>query len=145
MLSESGRSCEFHSVLSFVQCRVTSVKEGNVVVAFDVAEEHTNPFGTLHGGFTATLVDIVTTSACMATQQGLPGVSVDLHISCVLFFISSILRYLGPAKIGDTVLLDAKVVKLGKRLAFTIAELRRKTDDALIATGVHTKAFPAAK
>lgn len=64
-----------------LQCRVLSVSEGHVKVEMDVTEELLNPPGTLHGGCTATLVDIVTTTALMATERAHPGVSVDLIVS----------------------------------------------------------------
>lgn len=46
-----------------------------------VEEEHTNRGGTLHGGLTATLVDVISTAALMYTERGAPGVSVDMNIT----------------------------------------------------------------
>ncbi|XP_017488640.1 PREDICTED: acyl-coenzyme A thioesterase 13-like [Rhagoletis zephyria] len=60
---------------------------------FKVAPEHLNRGGFLHGGFTATIVDMVTTYALMS-QPCQPGVSVDLHVT-----------YLKAAKEGDDILL----------------------------------------
>ena len=112
-------------------CRLISVDEGRVQVEMEVGEEHTNPFGTLHGGFTATIVDIVTTSACIATKRESGGVSVNLTVN-----------YLAPANIGDTILVDAQVTRLGRTVAFTTAEIYRKRDNTRIASAMHTKAFP---
>ncbi|CAJ0932177.1 unnamed protein product, partial [Mesorhabditis belari] len=115
-------------------CRVvTAEPTGKVRVEFDVAKEMTNPFGTLHGGYTATLIDIVTTTALIAAERP-PGVSVDLHIS-----------YLSAAKIGETVVMDAEVIRAGQSTAFTKASLFIKGTDKLIATGLHTKALPRVK
>jgi len=114
-------------------CRLLSVEDGRVKVEFEVKEEHTNPFGTLHGGCTASLVDIVTTAAILAKEGNThPGVSVDLTVS-----------YLAPAKIGETVVLDASVIKFGRSMAFTKAELHTTHGDRprIIATALHTKAF----
>ena len=47
----------------------------------EVAEEHTNKGGTLHGGLTATLVDTISTVALMTTGPGNPGVSVDINVT----------------------------------------------------------------
>ncbi|CAJ0576522.1 unnamed protein product, partial [Mesorhabditis spiculigera] len=112
-------------------CRVTSVSEGKVRLEFDVEKNMTNPFGTLHGGYTATLIDIATTTALLATERAAPGVSVDLHVS-----------YLGAAKLGETVVLDAEIIKAGRTTAFTKASLFIKDTDKQIATGLHTKALP---
>lgn len=78
-------------------------------------------------GFTATVVDNFTTYALM-TQDSPPGVSVDLHVS-----------YLRGAKEGDTIVVDAKAVKTGKRLAYLECELRNKNDGSIIAKGHQTK------
>ncbi|KAF7630019.1 4HBT domain-containing protein [Meloidogyne graminicola] len=80
---------------------------------------------------TATLIDIVTTTALIATPQGRPGVSIDLTIN-----------YLAPAKLGETIIIDAWVNKLGKTLGYTSANIYRKSDNTKIVTALHTKAFP---
>ena len=115
-------------------CRLISADEGSVKVEFDVLEEHTNSMGTLHGGLTASLIDLVTTTAILSSKRSEKGVSVDLHVI-----------YMAPAKIGDTIIVSANVIKFGNKIAFTTADLIRKKDDILIAKGVHTKAFPTLK
>jgi acyl-coenzyme A thioesterase 13 len=54
--------------------------DGTCQAEFKVASEHLNRGGTMHGGFTATLVDVVTTYALMTNENAPPGVSVDLHV-----------------------------------------------------------------
>lgn len=46
-----------------------------------ISEEHLNLGGTLHGGFTSTLIDCVSTYAIMTHENNSPGVSVDLNIT----------------------------------------------------------------
>ncbi|KAK0427724.1 hypothetical protein QR680_010394 [Steinernema hermaphroditum] len=111
-------------------CRIISVEEGRVRVEMDVTAQQLNPVGTLHGGCTATLADIFTTMALIATPRGLPGVSVDLHCS-----------YLSAAKEGETVIIDSQVIKSGRNMAFTRAEFLKKTDNTPIAVCLHTKAL----
>ncbi|GMR44681.1 hypothetical protein PMAYCL1PPCAC_14876, partial [Pristionchus mayeri] len=113
-------------------CRVLKADEGKVSVEFEVDDRMANHFGTLHGGCSATMVDAITTGALMATPRGIAGESIDLHMT-----------YLAAAKLGDTVQLDAEVIRVGKSITFTKAALYRKPDMSLIATGLHTKAFPA--
>lgn len=60
-----------------------SASPGKVVCEMKVDEEHTNRGGTLHGGMTATLVDVVSTAALLYTERGAPGVSVDMNITYV--------------------------------------------------------------
>ena len=61
--------------------RVVAAGAGKCTCELKVDEEHQNRGGTLHGGLTATLVDVVSTYALMTTGTGAPGVSVDMNIS----------------------------------------------------------------
>ncbi|XP_068860402.1 acyl-coenzyme A thioesterase 13 isoform X1 [Aphelocoma coerulescens] len=61
--------------------KLQSATPGKVVCEMKVEEEHTNRGGTLHGGLTATLVDVVSTAALLYTERAVPGVSVDMNIT----------------------------------------------------------------
>jgi acyl-coenzyme A thioesterase PaaI-like protein len=50
--------------------------------------------------------------------------------------------YLAPAKRGDTIIADAKVLKFGKKLTCATIDIRRKSDQLLLATGRQTMAVP---
>ena len=104
-----------------------SYEEGKASFKMRVEEGHTNGVGTLHGGMTATLIDNLTTVVILTEPPHQPGVSVDMSIS-----------YLRPAKVGEEILINAELVKMGRSLAFTSAELLHK-DGKLIAKGSHTK------
>ncbi|NP_001108254.1 acyl-CoA thioesterase 13 S homeolog [Xenopus laevis] len=107
---------------------LVSAAPGKIVCELQVEEEHTNKGGTLHGGLTATLVDTVSTVALLHTERGAPGVSVDMNIT-----------YMNAAKIGDSVLITAQVLKQGRTLAFATVDLTNKDSGKLIAQGRHTK------
>lgn len=62
---------------------LVSAAPGKVVCEMKVEDDHTNKYGTLHGGLTATLVDNVSTMALLCTERGAPGVSVDMNITYV--------------------------------------------------------------
>jgi uncharacterized protein (TIGR00369 family) len=53
-MSDDGATGGFAERLG---ARPESAEDGHAVVAFEAAEEHLNPAGTLHGGVLATLVD----------------------------------------------------------------------------------------
>ncbi|XP_032078561.1 acyl-coenzyme A thioesterase 13 [Thamnophis elegans] len=108
--------------------KVVSANPGKVVCEMKVEEQHTNRGGTLHGGLTATLVDIVSTAALLYTERGVPGVSVDMNIT-----------YMSSAKIGEEILITAEVLKQGKSLGFANVNLTDKITGRLIAQGRHTK------
>ncbi|XP_005159692.2 acyl-coenzyme A thioesterase 13 isoform X1 [Danio rerio] len=116
----------FDRVLSKVE--VLSAAPGKVVCEMKVEEQHTNRGGTLHGGMTATLVDMISTMAIMYSERGAPGVSVDMNIT-----------YMNAAKIGEDILITAQVLKQGRTLAFATVDLTNKANGKLIAQGRHTK------
>ncbi|XP_055075586.2 acyl-coenzyme A thioesterase 13 [Misgurnus anguillicaudatus] len=122
MVNSSG----FDRVLSKVE--IVSAAPGRVVCEMKVEEEHTNRGGTLHGGMTATLVDVISTTAIMYSERGAPGVSVDMNIT-----------YMNAAKVGEDVLITAQVLKQGRTLAFATVDLTNKANGKMIAQGRHTK------
>uniref|UniRef100_A0A1A9WTM0 Thioesterase domain-containing protein n=1 Tax=Glossina brevipalpis TaxID=37001 RepID=A0A1A9WTM0_9MUSC len=107
--------------------RITGGGDGKCTAEFTVAVEHLNRVGGLHGGFTATLVDMITTYALMSKPCH-PGVSVNMNVS-----------YMKAAREGDDVIIDANLLRAGKKMAFLECELRHKKDNSLIAKGSHTK------
>eukprot|EP00126_Sphaerothecum_destruens_P012772 Sdes_comp21881_c0_seq1m20425 len=109
--------------------KVLSATEGHCVCELTIQEEHENRMGSLHGGMTATLIDVVSTlSVALKHKEHLPGVSVDMTIN-----------YLNPGKEGDTILIDARCIKIGKTLAFTETTITSKLNQQTIAKGLHTK------
>ena len=64
-----------------MQVTLVSAGQGKCVAEMVVTEDHQNKGGTLHGGLTATLVDGISTLALMTHGKGVPGVSVDIHVS----------------------------------------------------------------
>ncbi|KAI4893357.1 hypothetical protein NFI96_023747 [Prochilodus magdalenae] len=116
----------FDRVLKKVE--IVSASPGKVVCEMKVEEEHTNRGGTMHGGLTATLVDVISTTAIMYSERGAPGVSVDMNIT-----------YMNAAKIGEDVLITAQVLKQGRTLAFATVDLTNKATGKIIAQGRHTK------
>ena len=110
---------------------VTRVGQGVVECSLTVGEAHSNSYGTLHGGCTATLVDIVGTMAALTVDPLRPGVSVDMSQT-----------FLSPARVGQAVWLEGRCLRAGRRLAFTEVTLRLGSREGqLVATGRHTMAL----
>uniref|UniRef100_A0A0R3RFT0 4HBT domain-containing protein n=1 Tax=Elaeophora elaphi TaxID=1147741 RepID=A0A0R3RFT0_9BILA len=97
----------------------------------DVTNAHVNSSGQLHEGCLATLVDMVTSVSIMTTKIGQLGVSINLNMS-----------YPNSAKLGDTIVVSGTLLYGTNKLAHTRAEIRRKSDNVLVAYGQHTKTFP---
>ena len=119
----------FNSVLQKTQ--FVDGDMGRCIASLKIEQEHCNFYGTLHGGCTATLVDVISTFALVDdTEESLKhlGVSVNMNID-----------YMKAAKLGTEIIIDAQVKKRGKKLAFLDVEIRDKLNNDLLAKGSHTK------
>lgn len=97
----------------------------------EVCPEHTNRGGSLHGGFTATLVDQMSTLALLthADENLAAGVSIELNVS-----------FLSPANVGDQILIEASTLRKGRNLAYLTVDIFKKgADKKLIAKASHVK------
>lgn len=62
--------------------QLLSAADGKCKVQFTVAEEHLNPIGSMHGGFTSSIIDIVSSYALTTYKTNLAlAASVDLHVT----------------------------------------------------------------
>ncbi|XP_062083363.1 uncharacterized protein LOC133789575 [Humulus lupulus] len=88
--------------------------------------ETVNAGNILHGGATATLVDVVSTAVLYTHRASAIGVSVDMSIS-----------YLDAAYAG----VEAKTLRIGKAIGVVSVELRNKNTGRIIAHARHTMYF----
>ncbi|XP_076650056.1 acyl-coenzyme A thioesterase 13 [Halictus rubicundus] len=116
----------------FGQCmkklEIVSAGDGNCKAKLVVSEEHLNMGGFLHGGFTSTIIDCVSTYALMTYKDSPPGLSVDLHVT-----------FMKPALPGETIVVDAKTIRAGKRLAFLSVDITKNDGKDIVAQGRQTK------
>lgn len=108
--------------------------EGRVVGEMVLEPQHVNSLGGIHGTTSAALVDFSAGMAIVARRGGdRTGVSTDIHLS-----------YASSARAGDTVEVECWVNKLGRNMAFTSIEIRKKGGDGrggkkVLVTGSHSK------
>ncbi|KAF8372581.1 hypothetical protein PRIPAC_79010, partial [Pristionchus pacificus] len=102
----------FNRVVSKV--RPISITTEKLVCELIIETEHVNTKGTLHGGFSATLTDIITARAVRVSVKDRGLASVELSVS-----------YLLPVRLGDRIEIEATVLKIGTNLAFAEIEFRR--------------------
>jgi uncharacterized protein (TIGR00369 family) len=63
---------------------VVEAEKGRVVVAVDPSDAHLNPYGTVHGGLTATLLDSCMGLAVQSTlERGLTQTTVEFKVSLI--------------------------------------------------------------
>lgn len=108
-----------------------SAADGHVVVHADVTIDDVNVAKNLHGGAGATLVDVVGTLAIIGADRWHRfGVSTDLNVS-----------WLAPIPLGETAVVEARVLKIGRTMAFVEVEIRRASDNVLSLQGRLTKSL----
>ena len=130
MLGKLLTSNRFDKVLKDLVVTSINIQEGIVECELIIHEEIQNTYGTLHGGAIATIVDVVGTMAILTKDPLRAGVSVDLNVT-----------YISAAKANEKIKIIGKVLKTGKRIAFSEVSFYRSSDNTLLATGRHTKAL----
>ncbi|KAK5649999.1 hypothetical protein RI129_001028 [Pyrocoelia pectoralis] len=114
----------FNRVLQKIS--IIKAENGSCVAEMKIEKEHVNSKGGLHGGLTATIVDVLT-SCALLTRDSRPNISVDIHVS-----------YLKEALNGNEILINAETIKCGKTLGFTECVISDKATGSIIAKGKQT-------
>ena len=108
--------------------------EKRLICELFLEAEHLNSKGTIHGGLTASLTDIITAQCLgLSVNTGMASVELAVRFFVLFYNTEAWFSYLLPAKMGDTLEITATVLKCGKNMAFTEAEFRRKSDGKLCA------------
>ena len=78
--THAHNTCTYSYDVVFSKVEIVAAAPGKCSCELTLTEFHLNRGGSLHGGFTATLVDGVSTIAVMCAEKP-PGVSVDMSIT----------------------------------------------------------------
>ena len=109
-----------------VGLELVDLKYGEATLKLPMRDELRQPYGLLHGGATATLIDTATAFAVISCQSaGEQSTTVDLTV-----------HYLRPHTQGEVVC-TAKVVKAGRRI-LTVSAEAVNAEGKLIATALST-------
>lgn len=103
---------------------MVSVEEGTLIFRHTVRKEMTNPFGTLHGGVTAAVIDDAIGATLIAYEEPNFYVSVNLVID-----------YLSAAREGDIILAVTSITKKGSQVVNAQCEVWNADRTRLIAKG----------
>jgi uncharacterized protein (TIGR00369 family) len=102
-------------------------ENGRSITIFSrVAEHHTNPAGSAHGGFLVTLIDIAM-GISVSRHMGLEGVAPTTQLNA---------NFVGAAVIGDKLFCDVQVDRMTRTLAFLSGRIVAVggTDERLVLT-----------
>ena len=127
--NEERRSSPF---VELIGGRTEEWREGYVRMSLKVQPHHTNPHGVMHGGVITTLMDealggVIASVRGMEAMRVAPHATVDMNVS-----------FLAAARPGDELVVEGRVLRLGRTVAFGEAEARRRGDDEPIARGSFT-------
>lgn len=111
-----------------MQYHLDQVEEGRVLFRGTPEFAHTNPMGTVHGGWYGTLLDSAMACAVMTTvPQG--------SVYTTLEYKVNITR---PIPLGTEIICEGKVQHAGRSTGVAMGELRGAADGRLYATGSTT-------
>ncbi len=99
-------------VTSAFNGKIVSAERGEVEVEFITQPEMTNPLGLLHGGMQCTLMDDII--GITVATLGLESFSISINLQ---------INYLGKAKVGDKIRVNAKVIREGRSVIHATAKI----------------------
>lgn len=110
--------------MNWLQPVILKVEEGSLAFQYTVRKEMTNPFGTLHGGITAAMID----DAIGATliSYGEPAFHVTINLA---------IDYFAPAREGDIVIAETAVIKKGSQIVNAQCDIWNENRTKLLAKG----------
>ncbi|PIA47255.1 hypothetical protein AQUCO_01400144v1 [Aquilegia coerulea] len=111
--------------------QIDLIEPGRVVCSMKVPPRLLNSGNFLHGGATASFIDLVGSAAIYSAGASSVGVSLEINIS-----------YLDAAFLDEEIEIDAKVLRVGKAVGVVSVELRKKKTGKIFAQGRHTKYLP---
>ncbi len=104
---------DFSPVAQWLNGRLIQIQEGFMEMEFIVRKDMCNPMQLLHGGIAATILDDVV--GTMVYALGRENAYVSINLNC---------DYLHPAKVGDKLNVQAKVIRAGKTVVHVEAQIK---------------------
>lgn len=103
---------------------VVSAEKGKLIFQYKIRKEMTNPFGTLHGGVTAAIMDDAIGASLITYGEPNFYITVNLAID-----------YFGTAKENDIIIAETFITKKGKQITNASCEIWNNNRTKLLAKG----------
>lgn len=110
--------------MNWLRPEMRKVEQGTLEFAYKVRPEMTNPFGTLHGGVIAAMMDDAIGATLIAFEEPFFYVSINLNVD-----------YFASAEVAETVIAETSVNKKGKTVVNAQCELWNADKSKLLAKG----------
>ncbi|XP_065021878.1 uncharacterized protein LOC135586402 isoform X1 [Musa acuminata AAA Group] len=119
---------KFYDAFILRGLRVDLVEPGHLLCSMTVPPRLLNTGNFLHGGATASLVDLVGSAAFYTAGAQSRGVPMEIGIS-----------YLDAAFANEEIEIEAKILRAGKAVGVVNVELRKKKTRKIVANARYTK------
>ncbi|HMM77793.1 MAG TPA: PaaI family thioesterase [Gammaproteobacteria bacterium] len=114
------------AIAALIPMRFVAAEHGYIRLLAHADARHTNPYGPVHGGFAATVLDSAGACAVQAAlEAGVGSTTIDLHV-----------KYLRPVPQGETMIAEARVINLSRRLGLADATLKDEAGKLYATAGV---------
>lgn len=110
--------------MNWLKPKVLKVEEGNLALSYLIRPEMANPFKTLHGGVTASIIDDAMGATLIAYGEEIFHVTINLSVD-----------YFAPAYVGDVIIAETQVVKKGRQIVNIHCDVWNENRTRLIAKG----------
>ena len=119
-----GKEVSESPFMNWLKPVLLSVEEGSLAFQYTVRHEMTNPFGTLHGGITAAMIDDAIGATLIAYGEPCFHVTINLAID-----------YFAAAKEGDIIIAHSQVIKKGRQIINAQCDVWNEDRTRLLAKG----------
>jgi len=110
--------------MNWLKPTVVNAEKGALTFSYVIRHEMTNPYGILHGGVTAGIID------------DLIGATVySLGLNDAFTTVNNSIDYFAPAREGDLIIAKTSIVKRGRKIINLQCEVFLPEKDRLIAKG----------
>lgn len=110
--------------MNWLTPEILKVEEGNLAFSYKIRPEMANPFGTLHGGITAAIIDDAMGATLIVYGEEVFHVTVNLSVD-----------YFAAAYVGDVIIAETQVVKKGRQIVNIHCDVWNADRSKLLAKG----------
>ena len=97
------------------------MQDGQAEMSWTPTPDMANPFGSVHGGIVATVIDEVTGAAVMSSMESGTAPTVSLHV-----------EYLHAIPIGGTYTVVGEIVRRGRAMAIVDGRILNEEGEVLV-------------
>ncbi|XP_042444648.1 acyl-coenzyme A thioesterase 13-like [Zingiber officinale] len=119
---------KFYDAFLLRGLRIDLVEPGRLLCSLIIPARLLNTGNFLHGGATASLVDLIGSAAFYTAGAKTRGTPLEIGVS-----------YLDAAFANDEIVIEAKVLRAGRTVGVVTVELRQKKTGKIIANARYTK------